>query len=254
MRIEVLALVPLAIAAALLAALASCFALTYPLMRPGRVRFAKFPVDFKRVMVVSDLHCRGQCPTFAALLRCAAEVGVDAVIVAGDLVNDGRGLSLKEALRDLASAAPSGAPLVVYVTSRASHDPLIERAKAVKLGPLKVLAMPVPARFSVGGLEVYVTHGDTVVRNGLIAFLLAYALSAIGIKMGFEKVARAKAAISRNGWLVLGHTHIGGVDEEYRVANAGGWRVEWGRGLKYWRRATLTALLIDERGVRILPS
>ncbi len=247
-------MIPLAFASALLMALASCFALTYPLMRPGKVRFAKFPVDFKKVMVVSDLHCRGHCPTFATLLRCAVKAGVDAIIVAGDLVNDGRRLSLEEALRDLASAAPSGAPLVVYVTSRASHDPLIEGVKAVKLGPLRILAVPVPARFSVGGLKVYVTHGDTVVRSGLVAFLLAYALLAIGIRMGFEKIARAKAAVSRSGWLVLGHTHIGGVDEEYRVANAGGWRVEWGKGLKYWRRATLTALLIDEKGVRILPS
>ena len=134
-----------------------------------------------------------------------------------------------------------------YVTSRASHDPILDRPMHLCLEGIEVYVYPRLLIVEAGASTLLVTHGDMAVYNGLHAFAISLATRMAGEKLYLEKRLKKKLRLPKEWWLVMGHTHIPGVDYEARVANAGSWRRMWKRALPYYRPPSNTFIYVARR-------
>jgi len=208
--------------------------------------------EVERAVLVSDIHCRPRSCKAKEVAKIAAREGAS-LIVLGDLFDDlHREVSDSELERALHAAFRGVADLeVYYVTSSSSHDPILEREVRLRLGGFIVNVYPGALVARVGQLRAFLTHGDMALRNGAHAFLVNAVALLLGEKLYLEKTLRRKLRLPSDWWLVMGHTHIPGIDREARVANTGSWRVSWSFGIPYWRPPSTTYILIEGSSIEL---
>jgi len=204
-------------------------------------------------VMASDLHCKpGRCRA-PLLAKLAEALGAEALIVLGDLFDDmHRPVGLEELRRALKWAFRGASGLeVYYVASGSSHDPIIPSDLHFEVSGLRVHAYPRPLVARVGGLTAFLTHGDIALRNGAHAFLVNVAAAARGVELYLEKRLRRRLRLPPTWWLIMGHTHLPGVDREARVANTGSWRELWVAKMPYWRPPSNTFILAERGELRL---
>ena len=182
------------------------------------------------VAVVSDVHLGanlGPVHRIGAVLR---GLGVDYLVVLGDLFDDEyrvvNGSELYRLLRWAASSlALNPGTTVVYTISLSSHDPQLPVDKPVRVDVDGVTFIVVPgiARLRMGGCTVYVSHGDYASRNGAIAFAINLLACAIGQCGVVERLMRWVLGVGDDEWVAIGHTHLPYIDPRLKVANPGSW-------------------------------
>jgi len=216
------------------------------------MRYYRAVIEGAAVMA-SDLHCRpGRCRA-PLLARLARILGAESLIVLGDLFDDMHRLVSPEELRRALKCAfgDTGGLEVYYVTSGSSHDPILPRDLHFEAGGLRVHAYPGPLVARVDGVWAFLTHGDIALRNGAHAFLVNVAAAARGVRLYLEKRLRRALRLPPSWWLIMGHTHIPGMDRSARVANTGSWRELWVAGLPYWRPPSNTFILVEGGELRL---
>ncbi len=208
--------------------------------------------EVERAVLVSDIHCRpGSCRA-KDVARLAVREGAS-LIVLGDLFDDlHREVSDDELERALRAAFHGVTNLeIYYVTSGSSHDPILRHEVRLMLGSLIVRACPGALVTRVGQLRALLTHGDMVLRNGAHAFLVNATAMMLGEKLYLEKVLRKKLRLPSDWWLIMGHTHIPGIDYEARVANTGSWKTSWSFGIPYWRPPSNTYVFVEGASIEL---
>lgn len=198
-------------------------------------------------VIVSDLHCTPRHRPTLEVAKLARSLGARNLIVAGDLFDDLHQALPADALAEALRWAFRGAQglTVHYVTSGSSHDPIQPSPAVVRAGPLRVHVYPRYMLFSTGAGTIFVTHGDVAVPNGLHAFAINLAARLVGEELFIERRLRERLGLPPGWWLVMGHTHLPGIDYGARVANAGSWRESWRAGLPYYRPPSRTFILAD---------
>jgi predicted phosphodiesterase len=212
------------------------------------VRASYSVVDIDRAVLVSDVHCNpGNCRA-KEVAKLAAREGASLVVL-GDLFDDFHWrVSESELERALRAVFRGVAGLEVhYVTSGSSHDPILERDAHFKLEGLAVHVYPRALVARIGPLRAFLTHGDMALRNGAHAFLVNAIALTFGERLYLEKALKRKLHLPDSWWLIMGHTHIPGIDYEARVANTGSWKAAWWAGLPYWRPPSNTYILAEGR-------
>ena len=215
------------------------------------LRLAELGVSSSSALLVSDLHCSEiPCKHADVLARIMKHGACDTLIVLGDLFERfHRRASCKEVVVSvLRTLRPllEGARNIVYLTSWASHDPLIESPCTYDVNGLTIAVSPYPLRDEIGGVEVYLTHGDLAVGSGALAYAINKFMCALGEDLYIEKRLKNALGLPPHVWLVMGHTHIPGIDPKARVANTGGWKEKvWG-WIPYWKQPSYTYIYISE--------
>ena len=148
--------------------------------------------------------------------RCAVYEG-GTLVIAGDLFEDEHravGRSEFERLVEKALAV-IGRPRELYIAlSASSHDPLLREPYSGYVAGTRVYACNCPVR--LGGIVV--AHGDSVIRNGAVAYLVER------VARGFVGRALRRRLSLGSEWLVYGHTHVPLIDPAHRLANPGPWK------------------------------
>jgi UDP-2,3-diacylglucosamine pyrophosphatase LpxH len=209
-------------------------------------------IELERAVMVSDLHCKpGSCKV-GEIAGLAAREGASLVIL-GDLFDDlHREVGDDELERALRAVFRGVAGLeIYYVTSGSSHDPILKRETHLRLESLSVHVYPRALIARVGRLRMFLTHGDLALRNGAHAFLVNVAAMTLGKRLYLEKALKKKLRLPSDWWLVMGHTHIPGIDREARVANTGSWKASWSFNLPYWRPPSNTYIIVENGAIEL---
>jgi predicted phosphodiesterase len=76
------------------------------------------------------------------------------------------------------------------------------------------------ALLEFGRFNVLVCHGHDMSQIGAFG----HGWDRFVSRLGLEKLWKRLAKVDQDVWVILGHTHIPGVDATTRVANCGGWQ------------------------------
>jgi|GEM_PF-1205772 len=179
---------------------------------------------------VSDLHISnipGDSERFRGLAIFIKDRGVSNMVVLGDLFrwrSDWDSLRAKSGSDEkavemvLETIGVLGRELNVYmVLGDPSHDPE-ELSGNFKFGPTKFLSVGKCGIFHIRGLTIIGLHGDRAF-GGPIGF----AVSITTRNLLLERMWKTRMNIPHEVWVIMGHTHIPGIDHDARVANTGGW-------------------------------
>lgn len=194
------------------------------------------------LLVVSDIHYNFCDPMVSTVGDLARVLGVKYVVIAGDLIEYRTRVTIEElrkllsdVLRTLHLTNFSGE--VVYVRSMTSHDPIPPREELrVEVAGTRVWVLTGILVIETSGPKIYVLHGDYLCRNGFLAHLVNRLLGPLLL----ERVGRVVLGLHERDWLIMGHTHIPGLDSGARVANCGCWMRKF---LRNW--VTRTGILVE---------
>ncbi len=206
-------------------------------------------------LFVSDIHYREGDATPRLIAGLVRRLGAGRLVVLGDLFDDlHRPLTpdeLGRCVRGALSPVLERVDEMIYVVSGGQHDPIVPGTLRLDLGP-RVLVTDRPLYATIGGQGFLLTHGDVAILNGAVAYAVNRAARVLGCDLFLEKALRARFRLGPRDWLIMGHTHLPGIDGTWRVANTGCWKRTWALGLRYWRRPTFTAVVYDLREVRLV--
>jgi predicted phosphodiesterase len=177
-------------------------------------------------LFISDLHLKSNRPfNYAADLRRFVETNnVSNLVVNGDLFD-----SPRDAREILSSQRSENGALMklgleglsmnsFWVLGSPPHDPAEPSPNLGDSLALQVLGRCV--LIDCGILQVIAYHGHDLSHVGA----MGHAWDRFVSRLSLERLWKKLAKIDRSIWVIFGHTHIPGVDAEYRVANCGGWQ------------------------------
>jgi len=199
------------------------------------------------ILITSDLHISEHSNSLTEISNFLREKNIKNLVIAGDFLEHHKETSTDE-LKSLISMGlkkmglEKGELKIVYLTSLSSHDPILKEEEVsinYEEGPL-VIVLRGYARIFLDGRSFVVLHGDYSVRNGALAGFINLIASILGKRLFLEKLLKRILGIKKDEWLVMGHTHIPGIDERNKVANCGSWSSHVGRGM------SRTAILLED--------
>ncbi|RLE80677.1 MAG: hypothetical protein DRJ51_05385 [Thermoprotei archaeon] len=202
---------------------------------------------YDSVIIVSDVHVGAQNSLNSTLGGILRKTHAEVLVIAGDLIDHGPALRSSKSLSHVIRAIEilskdSRFKRIIYVPSHSSHDPLFPRNIILRIrrSPEILLVTSRGILLRSRNQSIHVTHGDYVCRNGALAFITNMAARQLfGISLFLEKLLKRVLGIPWSHWLVMGHTHIGGIDHEHHVANCGSWR-------RYWREPVKGLVKVDK--------
>ncbi|RLE84764.1 MAG: hypothetical protein DRJ41_02560 [Thermoprotei archaeon] len=212
---------------------------------------------YRNALLISDIHCRNYCKPLKIILNLAERRKYDVVIILGDLLDDSHKPANKSTIVHLLSKTLGGEKLnieLIYVLSTASHDPLLPRPYLLS-GEIakKLVVSPYPVALRVDQFSLFLTHGEIIVKSGALAHIINLVLGKLGVELAIEKIMkRSLMACFADEWLIAAHTHIPGLDFEYKVGNTGNWRLMWQRKIRYWKPPTYSLIEISKKGIRLI--
>ena len=207
--------------------------------------------DDPLIITVSDLHLESNARDLTCIGNYIRGLhhGNTYLVINGDLFDKAHKQELNqshihELLDRLGLAGIDGLREVIYITAIYDHDPRTHRGETTySINGIKVRVIHGITKFIIGSNTIWFLHGDYVVRNGLIASLMNKLLGGL-----YDRLVRSVIGAREGDWVVIGHTHVPGINNELRIANTGSW-------INRFISATDTAVIInglsDARLVRV---
>lgn len=205
-------------------------------------------IDTDKFIIISDLHLHPKNCIVNFLYEIIEKENVNTVIIAGDLFEFHRKMT-KEELKELFKKCFSihNKKLSIYYTpSKSSHDPILENSEIeIDNDLFHIIAINGCLKIISKYNLFYISHGDYVARNGGIAGAINKLAQKFGKKLFLEKKLKKIIGTEQNAWLIMGHTHIPGIDTDYKVANTGAWKTH------PMRESSNTYILVSEDAVTL---
>jgi len=174
------------------------------------------------VIVFGDVHLGSPYSRVEELKKCLASLGPERAAITGDLFEDQyRPVGREEAIRLIAKAMDMlglrSAQLYIAFSS-SSHDPQLPGPLWEKINGVEVYAFN--GDIFIEDSEVVVTHGDSVVKSGVVAYLVER------VDRGrIGRVLRRRLSLRDGVWIAYGHSHVPHVDLGQRILNPGPWKI-----------------------------
>ncbi len=172
------------------------------------------------MIIFGDVHIGSRYSRVGELRKCLKSISADEVAIVGDVFdNQYKTVNSEEAARLVKKAMDvlQIRPRRLYISfSSSSHDPQLSTPLVGKIDGVEVSANN--SSIHLDGLVI--THGDVVVKNGVLAgFIELFKRGKLG------RVLKKKLSVDREVWLAYGHTHLPYVDMEEKILNPGGWKI-----------------------------
>jgi len=182
------------------------------------------------IIVVSDIHL-GSDKSLGLnhILRYGVEKNIKYIVIAGDLFENRHYRHSYDDLIKLYRNVLYRLGLkffkkIFIILSRYSHDPVIDYDKIqFKIDGKDILLKYGLLKLVLDNLNIYITHGDIICPNGFIANLVNRSFK-IFLKKKFFLERKLKERLRIDDWLIMGHTHIAGIDYNLKIANTGSWK------------------------------
>ncbi|MGQ4913949.1 MAG: metallophosphoesterase family protein [Candidatus Asgardarchaeia archaeon] len=197
----------------------------------------------KKILVISDLHLFAERNCDSSILyKIVNDEKPDMIILAGDVLEYHKKVdekTLKSLLEKCFFKSDNNNLIatsdIIYLTSLSSHDPILNR-KEIRLEINDVEFTIIRGCIKLFGQNhnsIFICHGDYIARNGAVAGILNKVMSHFGKNLFLEKMLKKRICENEDDWLIMGHTHIPGIDYNSRVANTGAWKAHPLRGPSY---------------------
>ena len=182
------------------------------------------------IIVVSDIHLGSNGSLgLNPILKYGFERNIKYIVIAGDLFEDRHFKYSYNDLRKLCRNTLYRWKLNIFekifiILSRYSHDPIINTNRIYfRIDDTDILLKYGLLKLVLNDVNIYITHGDIICPNGFTASLINR-LYEIFLKKKFFLERILKERIGVDDWLIMGHTHIAGIDYDLKIANTGSWK------------------------------
>lgn len=204
-----------------------------------------------KILIVSDLHMQPLNIVFKPLKKIIESKNIKYLVVAGDFIEykhkriEQEKLSkiLAKILRKLEIREES---TIFWVLSKTSHDPQVSENTIFEINSTKVYILDGILKLILKNFTIYVTHGDYASRDGAIAATINRMLKLFGKKLFLENLLKKILKLEQDSWLIMGHTHLPGINNQNKVANCGAWSGH------FLRKETNTGILIENGKIKLV--
>jgi len=204
-----------------------------------------------KILIVSDLHIKPSNITFKPLKKIIESKNIKYLVIAGDFIEYKHKKIEEEKLSKILAKILRKLGIqekltIFYVPSNTSHDPKMPENTTLEINSTKIYILNDVLKLDLRNFTLYITHGDYASRDGAIASTINRTLKLFGKKLFLEKLLKNVLKLERNSWLIMGHTHLPGIDSQNRVANCGAW------GRHFLRKESNTAILIEKGNIKLV--
>jgi len=199
------------------------------------------------VVILSDLHLKESLNEHSELLVALSRIDPSTIIIAGDLFENEHRKVDEDSLKKMLYTTLKSilwSKEIVYLVSSSSHDPIPSTDKiCLEIAGTRIIVLRgALLHFRSNNVNFYTFHGDFLCRNGAYAGLLNLLASILFKRELFlEELGKKFLGLERKAWLIMGHTHIAGLDTYRRIINCGCWK-------SYWRAKATGTLVHVYRG------
>jgi len=202
--------------------------LLFPFLRGEKLYIKDFPLKEGKAIVISDLHLENNPRDLECIGNYIDSNNISTVIFNGDLFDRKHKEKfdeklIKEAKKKL-GIKDKKLKDIILILALYGHDPYLEGDKKEVL----VSGENFNTLIIEGGLKLqaddetfYIAHGDFATTSTGVAGMSL--INKITSGLYYEKFAKKVADIEDDDWLLLGHSHIFGIDYKNKVANSGCW-------------------------------
>ena len=217
-----------------------------PFLR-DKIHFEELYLSDGKVLIISDLHLESNPRDLSCIGDYLKESGISHFIVNGDLFDKMHKDKFKSELLEEGKrrmAIEENPPYnIIYIPAVYNHDPYLEASvKQFQENGYETAVLKWGLKLKTEEDLFYIFHGDYAVSNGIVVPAL---INKITSTLFFEDLAKWVIKADNDNWVILGHSHISGINYEKKTANSGCW-------INRIVSNTDTAILIEiEEGVDI---
>ena len=198
---------------------------SFPFLWDEKIYFEELFLDEGKVLIVSDLHLESNPRNLTCIGDYLKENDISYFIINGDLFDKMHNEEFKEEFlkegKERLAIEKNPPYNIIYILALYNHDPYLKvdsgqfakngEGSTVLKGALKLKAEE----------ELfYIFHGDYAISYGIGIPALINKLTS---NLFFESFTKWAIGAEKEDWIILGHSHIPGIDYEKRVANSGCW-------------------------------
>ena len=178
------------------------------------------------IVVVSDLHLEYNPKNLTIIGKLLQNLNASLLIINGDLFDEKKHEALSQQMLEHAFKRLGLDQLhnqelkVVYILALCNHDPYIASQTAFfEIHGIPVAVIKGALKLITPQNTLLLMHGDYIIGGGY----LAGALNMITHSLAFEGLGKIVLHLADDSWLILGHSHVAGIDHCNRLANTGAW-------------------------------
>ena len=183
------------------------------------------------IAIISDLHIENNPKNLTCIGNFLKKLNIQLLIIDGDLFDELnlRKLTINEIKSylnyaiDRLGLESSNVKKIYYITALFNHDPIIENDLNISLNKFNILMHRGMAILYFCNSKIYILHGDYVIRNGILAAIINVFSTLFNKSLVFEKFTKSVLNISEDSWIILGHSHLPGIDYVNKIVNLGSW-------------------------------
>jgi len=214
--------------------------LSFPFLFKNKIYYQEVSLERGKVMIISDLHLDSNPRDLSCIGDYLEENDVSLLVFNGDLFDmlhreEFKEEFLEEAIKRL-DIEESSVNKIIYILALYNHDPYLKESKYFEdeKGNL-VLSGILKLKTEEELLHIF--HGDYVVNSIGIGVLTL--VNKFASPLFYERLT--KRILQAEEWIILGHSHVSGIDYDRRIANSGTW-------INRIFPNTDTAILIEAKG------
>ena len=200
--------------------------LSFSFLFQKEVYFEEVSLTEEKVMIISDLHLESNPRNLNCIGDYLKENDISLLIINGDLFDKMHKEEFKEELLEEARgrlAIKEDLPCdIIYILALYSHDPYLEEeSKSFRENDKEIDVLRGILKLKAEDELFYIFHGDYVLNN--IGLGLASLINKLTSNLFYERLAKMVIGAEKEEWVMLGHSHVPGIDYERKVANSGLW-------------------------------
>jgi predicted phosphodiesterase len=200
--------------------------LSFSFLFQKEVYFEEVSLTEEKVMIISDLHLESNPRNLNCIGDYLKENDISLLIINGDLFDKMHKEEFKEELLEEARgrlAIKEELPCdIIYILALYSHDPYLEEeSKNFRENDKEIDVLRGILKLKAEDELFYIFHGDYVLNS--IGLGLASLINKLTSNLFYERFAKMVIGAEKEEWVMLGHSHVPGIDHERKVANSGLW-------------------------------
>ena len=120
----------------------------------------------------------------------------------------------------LSQIIPSDFTGKIFYINALTHDPQVLETQELSFGSSTLYLVGRYGKFTVNSFSVVAYHGDQL-HGGIIGGGISWLAGKFGFPLPLERLGKKRFGIDEDTWVMNGHSHVPGIDQQARVANTG---------------------------------